>query len=52
MAKTSRKATPKRGKKPKHYEKPLSLYGMSLLGAIDAIVPKKQTPSGKAAKKR
>jgi hypothetical protein len=52
MAKTSRKATRKRGTKPKHYDKPLSLYGMSLLGAIDAIVPKKPNASNKATKKR
>ena len=53
MAKTSRKAAPKkRGKKPKHYDKPLSLYGMSFLQAVDTALASMPPRSKKSAKKR
>jgi hypothetical protein len=52
MAKTSRKAATKRGNKPKHYDKPLSLYGMSFLNAVDKALATKPQPAKKATKKR
>jgi hypothetical protein len=51
MAKTSRKAAKKR---PRKYEKALSLYGMSFLGAVDSMLGAKPDhyPKKKSRKKR
>jgi hypothetical protein len=52
MAKTSRKAARKRTTKPRKYEKPLSLYGMSFLNAVDKALATKPKHTSKSPKKR
>jgi hypothetical protein len=52
MPKPSRKIASKKQNKPRKYEKPLSLYGTSFLGAIDTLLATKPSHSKKAPKRR